>query len=127
MNHFDDEIILKFVLEILDEEKAVIIENHLVECETCSAKLNDAKKQLQIIGSYNPRIEKFDYPLPKRNDTLYIWVKRAAILIIGFLAGYTTSVLSQPDQITVVAQQLITKTPAVPVSQLISCQKVDIW
>jgi hypothetical protein len=127
MNHFEDDIILKFVLETLDDDKTAVIKKHLMECEICSAKFNKTKKQIEVISSYNSEVEDVYYPLPKRNNTFNVWLKRAAVLIIGFIGGYITSVLSQPDQITVVEQHLITKTPAVSVIHFNSCPNVDIW
>ena len=126
MNHFDEEILLKYSLEILNENKVLLIKNHLIECDACTSKLNEAKKQLQVIGSFDPMIENNNSLVPKRNNALSVWVKRAAVLIIGFIAGYATSVLSQTDQVTVIAQNLITKSPTVSINDFTSCQKVDI-
>ena len=127
MNHFDEETFLKYVLEILDENKTLSLKNHLAECNSCTSKFNETKKQLEVIGSFNPLIENNDFLVPKRNNVLSVWVKRAAVLIIGFIAGYATSFLSQPDRVTVIAQNLITKTPSVSITDFTSCQKVDVW
>jgi len=126
MNHFDEDILLKYSLDILDENKALSIKNHLAECDACTSQLNEAKKQLQVIGSFDPMIENNNFLVPKRNNALSVWLKRAAVLIIGFIAGYATSVLSQTDQVTVIAQNLITKSPTVSINDFTSCQKVDI-
>lgn len=126
MKHFDEETILKFALGIPENEETWVIKNHISECELCSSKLDNIKDELKTIGSFDPKISnKHFLPAIKENE-LYIWMKIAAVLILGFLGGYFTSDYLQPVQVNVVAQKIIPKVPPSDSTDFIYCPDIDI-
>lgn len=127
MKHFDENTILKFSLEILDDDESQKVRNHLSECEICSVTLNSIEKQNKLITGYNPQIESVFVPINKLKINRSTWLKRAAILIIGFLLGYTTSFFFQPAKVLVVEQFSISKSPQVNSTVFSVCPNVDIY
>jgi len=99
MKHFDEDTILKFVMELLSGEELINVTDHLKGCEICNNKLLSAKKQIELISSYKPEVENDNFPIYKKKNDYSVWLKRAAILLIGFLLGYLTSVILQPNQV----------------------------
>lgn len=126
MKHFDENTILKYLLEVLDENDSQSVKNHLSECDICLSILNDLKKQNELITSYNPKIENVYVPINKKNN-YPVWLKRAAILIIDFLLGYYTSTLLQPEQITIVEQFSVSKSLQVTSTNFTICPFIDIY
>jgi hypothetical protein len=127
MKHFDEDTILKFSLEILDDEEAQKVRNHLSECEICTAVFDDLENQNKLIASYNPKLKNLYVPISKKQNTYSVWFKRAAILLIGFLLGYYTSTILQPEQITVVEQNLVSKSPQNTSTNFTVCPFIDIY
>ncbi|MEN8192049.1 MAG: hypothetical protein ABFS12_04490 [Bacteroidota bacterium] len=127
MNHYDEDIILKFVLEILDEEENALVKKHIEECTICNTKFNKVKSEIDVISSFDPNIEDIDHQIKLKSKHSYVWLKRAAVLIFGFLTGYLTSTFTQPEQVNVVEQKLIPKTLQVSSLEFAVCSNVDIW
>ena len=127
MKHIEEDTILKFLLELLDDEEYKIVNDHITECEICNTILNELKKQNELIASYNPEVQNSYIPVFKKKKHYSIWLKRAAVLLIGFLLGYSTSLLLQPEKVMVVEQYLITKSPQVVSSGFIECPSIDIY
>lgn len=127
MCHFDKDTLYKYALDLLDDSDSKFIREHLKECELCEQKYNEIKDELDVISSYNPEL-KIDIPqLPKQGNSGRIWLKRAAVLFIGFLLGYSTSTLMQPDKVEIVGQSFIPRVSYLDSTQFIECQNVDIY
>ena len=127
MNHFDDEVILKYSLEILGADESQQVREHLKECEICSSIFNDIERQNNLIASYNPEIESMVIPINKTQHRYKMWLKRAAVLIIGFLLGYAASILFQPERVVIVEQLFISKSPQVTPANFSACPQIDIY
>ena len=127
MKHFDDDTILKFVLELLDDEESVNITEHLTKCEICTAKLRNLEKQNKLIASYNPTMQEREIQKRENKINCSVWLKRAAVLLLGFLLGYSTSIIFQQNQVVISGQQFITKSPTVGISNFTQCPNVDIY
>jgi len=127
MNHFDEDTILKFVLEVLDDDELKKVRDHLIDCEICNTKFNDIKKQNELIGSYNPDVENKFMPIYKKKNNYSVWIKRAAVLLMGFLLGYSASVILYPNQVVVVEQYLISKSPQAISTNFTECPNIDIY
>ena len=54
MRHIDNDTLLKFVLELLDDQENQRIQLHLSQCERCKAALDNIRHQTDIIGSIVP-------------------------------------------------------------------------
>ena len=127
MTHLDGDTVLKFVLETLDEPDSVRVREHLSGCEQCRQRhheLHDEIKRVEGIdlcvgGAVPPR-------LPRRAGFLRVSSRWAAVLAVGFLAGYVTAEVSRPVRPIPVQQRLIPVRVASPVSGYIPCQAVDL-
>lgn len=127
MKHIEEDTILKYLLEVLDDEELKRVRDHLTECEICNAKLNELKNQNELIASYNPEVNNSYIPFLKKKDNYSIWFKRVAVLLVGFILGYSTSVLLRPDKVIIVEQYLIVKSPQVVSADFIQCPNIDIY
>ena len=127
MKHIDEDRLLKFTLELLDKVDSEIVSEHLKECKTCSQKYEKIMNEVDLIGSFNPDIESNIIPIPRKNSTYSIWLTRAAVLLIGFLLGYSTSNMIQHKPVRIVAQTFIPKNSQIDSSKFIECPNVDIY
>ncbi len=127
MKHPDDDNLLKSVLQLLDEHEESELKNHLLQCDDCRARFERLRRETDIIGSIEPEIEKQIYPLPRATRITYVtFLKAAALLLIGFMAGYGTSYLSPPECINVVGYQLKTSAPPESLTRYAACESVDM-
>ena len=127
MNHINDDLILKYALETLDEKEVNFIENHFTDCDECRESLNEIQNEIDLICSFNPEMGETTFSIPKEKAKLNNWVKWVALLLIGFIAGYSTSSIIPKSRTTIVEQKLITHTPEISEIQFISCANVDLW
>lgn len=125
MIHPDDDLLLKYVLEILDTEEEEVTRNHLASCEICTQKVAKIRSDVVKLREFNPDVKPEFIPLPAKDKSN--WTKAAAILIIGFIAGYTTSNYLQPEPIQVVEQLLISTSPKVTVTSFNPVAVVDAF
>ncbi len=126
MNHPDDDRLLKLVLELLDADEEAQLKDHLSQCDSCRARLERMQSETEVIGSLEPEIERQAYPMPQTaRPTFVAWMKVAALLLVGFMAGYATSNSTRPTYVNVVPQQLKVKSPPEHVLLYASCESVD--
>jgi anti-sigma factor RsiW len=126
MNHPDDDRLLKLVLELLDADEEAQLEDHLAQCDSCRARLERMRSETEVIGSIEPDIDRQSYPMPRTaRPTVVAWMKVAALLLVGFMAGYATSNSMHPPYVNVVPQQLKIKSPPEHVMLYASCESVD--
>ena len=127
MKHPDDDKLLKSVLQLLDEHEESELKNHLLQCDDCRARFERLRRETDVIGSIEPEINKQIFPLPHaRNITYVTLLKVAALLLIGFMAGYGTSHLTSPECINVVGHQLKTSSPPESLTRYAACESVDM-
>jgi anti-sigma factor RsiW len=126
MNHPDDDRLLKLVLELLDADEEVQLKDHLAKCDSCRVRFERIRSETEVIGSIEPEIDTQAYPMPQTTrPALVAWMKVAALLLIGFMAGYVTSNATRPAYVNVVPQQLKVKSPPEHVLLYASCESVD--
>lgn len=125
--HISEDTLLKFQLELLEGPDERRVREHLSGCEKCSRRLEDLQKQTDIIKSFELDIGETVYPLPRgRRVTFMPLLKAAAVLAIGFLAGYLTSELTRPHPVDVVGQTLIPKAQVTSISRYTPCEPTDL-
>ncbi len=127
MNHPSDDLLLKAELELLDEPGARELAEHLAQCEPCRARMEKIQNDTRLLGEV--RASGTVPPLPKpraQTGIMYTLLKAAALLIVGFLAGFTASRYSCPPPVTVVQSYLTASTPADTITQFAVCDPVDI-
>ena len=127
MTHPDEDTLLKFVLETLDEPDHSIVRTHLSVCRECQEiqkRLVSEVTRLQSVGVH------VDVPappgLPHRWRFPLAVSRWAAVLAAGFLLGYLTANISAPLR-TIPVQQRLAPTPdGGDTSLFISCKPVDV-
>jgi anti-sigma factor RsiW len=127
MSHPNEDQLLKLVLELLDTDETRQIKEHLAECEPCRQRLEEIQSQTEMIGSIEPEIDREFYPLPatKRVRSVML-LKAAALILIGFLAGYGASQFSQPEPVNVVPQRIQVTSDEGSVTDFTICESVDL-
>ncbi len=127
MSHPNEDQLLKLVLALLNADETRQIEEHLTECEPCRQRLEELQVQTEMIGSIEPEIDREFYPLPVikrfRSVTLF---KAAALILIGFLAGYGASQFSQSEPVNVVPQRIQVTSDEGSVTDFTVCESVDL-
>ncbi len=127
MKHYNEEILLKLELELLTKEEEENIRDHLSECEHCRETYSTIKGDINLIGSYEPDVEPEIIPLPvKKKNIARQLLKVAAILLVGFFAGFLTSDLSNPEKVIVVKQSIIKGTVLESTGNFKTCEQVDL-
>ncbi len=127
MTHLDDDVLLKFVLETLDAPEDQRVREHLSECHQCRERVKQVQADVGRLSGIEMQLgEAVPPPLPRRKPYLSTAVRAAAVLAVGFLAGYVTAEVSNPVPPNAVQQRLVPSAPATPSSGYFSCQAVDI-
>jgi hypothetical protein len=83
------------------------------------------QKMISAIMQYLPPGEYADEYRAHGNDSVAA-TRAAAILAVGFSAGYITAELTNPIRPTAVPQRLVPGRPATPPSGYFSCQAADV-
>ena len=127
MIHLDEDLLLKYALELLDDKEESTIREHLTKCDQCKKSHESITNHIELIGSIEPDIKPEIIPLPKKKLKIpEQFIRAAAILIIGFFIGYLTANLAHPVKVNVVKQNLITKTIMYPIESFRMCEQVDL-
>jgi hypothetical protein len=127
MTHLDEDTLLKFVLETLDEPDAALVREHLSGCQLCTQQEKKFRMEVRRLSDVEVHVEAVTPPrLPRRMRILVVASRAAAILAVGFLAGYLTAELSSSVQPIPVQQRLVPVRVATPPTGYTPCQAVDI-
>ncbi len=127
MSHPDDDKLLQSVLHLLSEQEEMVLKDHLSKCSVCRTRLDQLQEQTDLIGNIELETDRPVYPLPPvRRKTLKTIMKIAALILIGFIAGYCTSDLSRPFYVNVIPQQLEITTASRSITEFTPCEKVDM-
>mgnify|MGYP006865027725 CR=1 FL=1 len=89
MNHYDDDSLTAYLLEMIEDVgKGNQIEYHLKTCEICQKKLQDIKSDIDMIGGFELKPVKDHYPLPSKQVAKKSnWFRLAAVMIMGITIG----------------------------------------
>jgi anti-sigma factor RsiW len=127
MTHLDDDILLKFLLGTLEGPDDSRVREHVAGCQRCREREEKLQAEIGRLSGIEMRVEEAAAPpLPRQPRLLAVVSRAAAILAVGFLAGYMTAELSNPDRPIAVQQRLVPTHPTVPSTGYYSCQTVDI-
>lgn len=127
IQHFDEDTLLKYKLELLEHEELADVKNHLTICQTCKSKIDEITAEIDLMSSYDPEVEEVYSPVTKNRKNYSVWLKRAAVLLVGFVTGYSTSVYVQPDHVVVVGQYLNTAKANDVITDYTVCPSIDIY
>jgi len=123
MNHINDDALLKRVLQLLEKDDLEEQDRHLSGCSLCTTRLAEISDETNILGSIEPDIQVPEIPLPRSDRSLsFRLMKIAALLIIGFVAGYAVSRSSGISLVTIVPYQVSHATVQPPLSQFTVCE-----
>ena len=127
MNHYDDDILLKFVLEILDEQETTEVKDHISQCEQCQQRLEDIRKQTELIGNLDLDIKAPEIPLPTTKRIPMIrFLRAAAMILIGFSVGFGMAKMSSKEQVNIIPQRFqVTAAPDTFMFYRV-CEPVDL-
>lgn len=126
-HHFDEDTLLKYQLELLEDEELANVKNHINICESCKSKIDEIKAQINILSSYDPTVKDVQINKNRKRKNYSTWLKSAAVLLVGFVTGYSTSVYVQPDHVVVVGQYLNTAKANAVISDYTVCPSIDIY
>jgi anti-sigma factor RsiW len=127
MMHIDDDTLLKFVLETLDEPDNATVREHLSSCPLCSGKRLELQREVGSLASVDLQVDAVEPPrLPQRSRRSMVIARFAAVLAVGFVAGYLMAELSAPQTTTTVGQQLRPAPVNTPVTRPVPCGAIDI-
>ncbi len=93
MIHPDDDKLLDYALEIHSDELSDIeITDHLAACPGCRTRLENLRRDIDIIGGIRPNRPMLTMTTPRRlSDLLYQAVRVAALILLGMAVGYSAS------------------------------------
>ena len=113
--------------ELFESDEEVKLHEHLEQCQDCRRRYRKLKAETEIIGSINPELPGPSIELPDKKKLLVSNIfKIAALLLVGFTAGYVTSEDSQPEQISVVPQYSVVSTPEDSLGYFFICESIDL-
>lgn len=103
MTHPSEDLLLVHALELhVDAAQREELEAHIDSCPTCRAILDQIHGDLRIISGLQPRSRLASPPFGAARSAIRAYVRVAALLILGFTAGYMTSELFSQRPVTIV-------------------------
>ncbi|MBU8922985.1 MAG: hypothetical protein KOO63_14300 [Bacteroidales bacterium] len=127
MSHIDDDLLMKMALKLLEEGEESVLHEHLSECSDCSVRLNLIRRDIELISSLEPRVERPMIPLPRaRGLRTTAWLRVAALFLVGFVIGYGVSLLSEDRVVCIVPSRVYAPQPLQAYPSFTSCESVDL-
>ena len=127
MNHLDNDLLLKYVLKLLDDRDAVPVRNHLDTCPECSTRLAELEADTHILGDLEPRIEPSFPPLAaSRPVPVPAVLKLAAAFVCGCLLGFFVSEWREPGSVQIVEQHLVPMSPPDQIFQFHPTEQLEL-
>jgi hypothetical protein len=127
MTHPNDDRLLEFVLQTLEESEYSVVRAHLLECEQCRDLQRKLQSQVERLGSIDMQIDMAEPSrlpgTPRQFVAAWRW---AAVLAAGFLVGFLTARLSDNAHPIAVPQRLIPAEAPTPSSGYVTCQALDL-
>ena len=108
MTHIDDQTILRYVIDTLDEEERSAVLGHISACEQCMREAERTRSDVERISGFALHLPKTTPPpLMRRASPLAVIARMAAVLVVGFLLGYVTAEMSNPTVSIPVKERLL--------------------
>ena len=127
MKHIEIDEIYKYKLGLFESERETEIRNHINNCELCREKLDSIENEINILSSFNPPLVKAHNPLKIEKSNL-IWLKRAAVILIGMLITYSAiDNFVYSKQIVVTGQKFIPQNSSIDSLELFNSHNVDLY
>ncbi|MBU0509687.1 zf-HC2 domain-containing protein [bacterium] len=113
MNHLSEDKLLEYVLELLDGNDERDVRLHLEKCEECRHRYEKVQREVSMFGGVEATGTIPAFPLRRaRSPVLHVALRAAALLLIGFLAGYGTSNWTCPTPVNVIPAYTELSPPA---------------
>jgi len=126
MDHINEDQILKFVLELLEDEENTIVNEHISNCLECREEYKKILSDIDELKSLRPEIPVPAFNLPAKKNRKFMKIVRvAAVLLIGFSLGYVTSANTKSCEVNVVGQYTIAKAPDHDFGRAVFCDGID--
>ena len=127
MSHIDPDTLTAYALDVLEDPVRDTVRGHLESCTECAGFIAAIRTETDRLASVRLPVPPVSPPpLRVRRRVPRPWMRIAAILVVGFLAGFLTAEALRKEHVTVVRQEF--RPAAVPSSEAAraSCQAVDI-
>ena len=127
MKHPDEDQLLNFGLHLLNVTESKELENHLLICKNCQDRLQKINSDIEVISGVELKIERSSFTMPKVKAYPFKSImKMAAVLVIGFMVGYTTSFYLRPPQVNVIPHRLNVKSEPASIDRFTPCESTEI-
>ncbi|MFB0515912.1 MAG: hypothetical protein ACETWG_04830 [Candidatus Neomarinimicrobiota bacterium] len=127
MNHLDNDLLLKYVLQLLDDRDATHVRTHLDACPECSTRLAELEADTRLLGALEPRIEPSFPPLAaSKPASVPAVLKLAAAFVCGCLLGFFVSEWRNPGSVQIVEQHLVPQSPPAQISQFYPTEQLEL-
>jgi len=125
--HPDHDTLLKYALQTLSAGEAGKIRKHVGACRGCRARVERLEREIGLLGSIRPQLSAAIPPLPRKSMPWpSVWLRAAAILVVGFLLGLSTAQFVQPRPVDVVEQYVVPQPPEATSGAAVSCAPIDL-
>jgi hypothetical protein len=95
MIHLDDDTILKYIIDTLDETERSAALDHISTCDYCRQEADRVRGDMERMSAFQLRVGRVKPPPLRRSfNPLGVIAKVAAILAVGFLLGYVVAEMS---------------------------------
>lgn len=113
MTHPTEDTLLKHALELHDAPShREEIEAHLAMCQSCSTQFDRIRNDLSVISGIRPQSRPAMILQGRSTATMRTYFRIAALLVLGFAAGFVTSELVERKPASVVPSALRPTPPA---------------
>jgi len=104
-NHYSEDILLQYTLELLDTQEVNKITEHLQTCAACADTLSAIAGDIASLKQIDLSIDPPRFPMPTRknqNTPSLFWA--AALLIVGFALGLLARSSGSENRVTLYSQ-----------------------
>ncbi|MFH1374177.1 MAG: hypothetical protein ABII79_10305 [bacterium] len=126
--HISEDKLIEYALEIVDvDNERAEIEEHLETCQLCRSRLREVRSDIDTISSI--RLDRPVAATPSSttwHDAVYPLLRVAALIVIGLVAGFGTSLWFEDKPARVVSQYVTLSSPADSVSRYAASDATDI-
>lgn len=127
MKHPDEDILIKFHLDLLDEDESSALDEHLDSCDPCRERSRVIRREIKMIGSVDPEMVVPDIGLPVGKRGWWpVGFRVAAILLFGIFVGYGFSRIFEPAEYQVVPSYQRPSVPARTIEEFSICESVNL-
>ena len=113
MPHIDENLLLQYALETLDEPERAEVADHLAQCPECLARLQEARDHVSVMGSVAPQVTPIPMPQQeKRRGIMMPLLRTAAVFVFGVFVGWIVSNVTPRESISVTPSYLAVQAPS---------------